>query len=123
MWADKSGNTNNPIQSMANQMPRWTPAVLNQKPIVTFDSNFSQIFDIQNSVTDPSFVFLVHRQKQGGQSKVLGGDLSTTSDDGSLHSSMHQVMFRSFPNLQPATGAFHPCVSLQTLNRYGLTDK
>ena len=40
MWADKSGNTNNPIQSMANQMPRWTPAVLNQKPIVTFDSNF-----------------------------------------------------------------------------------
>ena len=84
MWADKSGNTNNPIQSMANQMPRWTPAVLNQKPIVTFDSNFSQIFDIQNSVADPSFVFLVHRQKQGGQSKVLGGDLSTTSDDGFL---------------------------------------
>ena len=26
MWADKSGNTNNPIQSMANQMPKWTPA-------------------------------------------------------------------------------------------------
>jgi hypothetical protein len=84
MWADKSGNTNNPIQAIANQMPRWSPSVLNQKPIVAFDSNFSQIFDIQNSVTDPSFVFLVHRQKQSGQSKVLGGDLSTTSEDGFL---------------------------------------
>ena len=98
MWADKSGNTNNPIQSMANQMPRWTPAVLNQKPIVTFDSNFSQIFDIQNSVADPSFVFLVHRQKQGGQSEVLGGDLSTTSDDGfpcSEHASGNVRRFKS----------------------------
>ena len=68
MWADKSGNTNNPIQSMANQMPKWTPATLNKKPIVAFDSNFSQIFDIQNAVSDPSFVFLVHRQNQNGQS-------------------------------------------------------
>ena len=84
MWADKSGNTNNPIQSMANQMPKWTPATLNKKPIVAFDSNFSQIFDIQNAVSDPSFVFLVHRQNQNGQSKVLGGDLSTTSTDGFL---------------------------------------
>ena len=84
MWADKSGNTNNPIQSFASQMPRWTPATLNQKAIVSFDSDFSQIFDIQNAVSNPSFVFLVHRQNQSGQSKVLGGDLSTTSDDGYL---------------------------------------
>ena len=65
-------------------MPRWTPATLNQKAIVSFDSDFSQIFDIQNAVSNPSFVFLVHRQNQSGQSKVLGGDLSSTSDDGYL---------------------------------------
>ena len=84
MWADKSGNTNNPIQAQLSNMPRWTPAALNQKPIVTFDSNFSQIFEIQNAVSSPSFVFLVHRQKQVGESLVLGGDLSTTSEDGFL---------------------------------------
>jgi hypothetical protein len=82
MWADKSGNTNNPIQSLSNKMPIWTPAALNQKPTVAFDSNFSQIFEIQSAVSNPSFIFLVHRQKQFGQSKVLGGDLSTTTEEG-----------------------------------------
>ena len=46
MWADKSGNTNNPIQSTHSNMPKWSPATLNQKPIVRFDSNFSQILEI-----------------------------------------------------------------------------
>jgi hypothetical protein len=57
---------------------------LNEKPIVSFDANFSQIFDIQNAVPNPSFVFLVHRHQNSGASKVLGGDLRTTSDDGFL---------------------------------------
>ena len=82
MWADKSGNTNHPIQATLNQMPRWTPAALNAKPILSFDSNFSEIFNLQNAVQSPSFVFLVHKQTGVGTSRVLGGDIQTTSNDG-----------------------------------------
>ena len=39
MWGDKSGKTNNPIQATLNKMPRWTPDVLNEKPILEFDLN------------------------------------------------------------------------------------
>ncbi len=80
MWADKSGNNNNPIQGNLLNMPRWTPAVLNAKPIVAFDSNLS--FLLQNPVSGPSFVFLVHKQSSAGSSNVLGGDLATTSSNG-----------------------------------------
>ena len=30
LWADKSGNTNNPIQANITKMPQWTPASLNK---------------------------------------------------------------------------------------------
>ena len=63
-------------------MPKWTPDALNAKPIVSFDSNLSEIFNLNNAVPDPSFVFIVHRQSGQGQTKVLGGDLQTTSEDG-----------------------------------------
>ena len=82
MWGDKSGKTNNPVQGTENKMPRWTPLSLNQKPIVSFDSNFGEIFDIQNAVSNPEFIFIVHKQNTTGSSKVLGGDLSTTNPDG-----------------------------------------
>ena len=82
MWVDKSGNTNHPIQAVLNQMPRWTPAALNAKPILSFDSNFSEIFNLQNAVQSPSFVFLVHKQTSVGTSRVLGGDIQTTTNDG-----------------------------------------
>ena len=82
MWADKSGKTNNPIQAIVNQMPRWTPLSLNKKPIVSFDSNSGEIFNIQNAVANPEFIFIVHKQNNTGSSKVLGGDLSTTNPDG-----------------------------------------
>ncbi|MDA8774178.1 hypothetical protein N9N13_00495, partial [Opitutales bacterium] len=82
MWGDKSGNTNNPIQSEFNNMPKWTPSSLNQKPILSFDSNSSEVFDIKSSVTNPQFIFIVHKQNEIGSSKVLGGDLSTTNPDG-----------------------------------------
>ena len=31
LWADKSGNTNNPIQGNVGQMPTWMPGSLNEK--------------------------------------------------------------------------------------------
>ena len=34
-----SGNNNNPIQGNILNMPKWTPAALNAKPTVIFDSN------------------------------------------------------------------------------------
>ena len=37
LWADKSGNTNNPIQPNITKMPQWTPASLNQKATLQFD--------------------------------------------------------------------------------------
>ena len=80
MWADKSGNTNNPIQAVDANMTRWLPNSLNEKPVVSFDSG--QSFDIQNSVPNPQFVFIVHRQSSTGASYVLGGDLATTGPDG-----------------------------------------
>ena len=82
MWGDKSGKTNNPVQGTVSNMPRWTPLSLNQKPIVSFDSNFGEIFDIKNAVSNPEFIFIVHKQNTTGSSKVLGGDLSTTNPDG-----------------------------------------
>ena len=36
LWADKSGNTNNPIQGNLNQMPTWMPGSLNQKGYSSF---------------------------------------------------------------------------------------
>ena len=80
MWADKSGNNNNPIQGNLLSMPLWTPEALNAKPTVTFDSNLS--FLLQDPVSDSSFVFLVHKQETVGLSSILGGDLGTTSADG-----------------------------------------
>jgi hypothetical protein len=80
MWADKSGNTNNPIQAVDGNMTRWLPNTLNEKPVVSFDAG--QSFDIQNSVPSPQFVFIVHRQSSTGASYVLGGDLATTGPDG-----------------------------------------
>ena len=82
MWGDKSGNTNNPIQATIDSMPRWTPLSLNEKPILSFDSSSGEIFDIQNAVSSPQFIFIVHKQSVSGTSKVLGGDLSTTNPDG-----------------------------------------
>ena len=82
MWGDKSGNTNNPIQATINNMPRWTPQSLNEKPIVTFDSSSGELFDIQSAVSNPEFIFIVHKQSVLGSSSVLGGDLSTTNPDG-----------------------------------------
>jgi hypothetical protein len=80
MWADKSGNTNNPIQAVDVNMTRWLPDTLNEKPVVSFDAG--QSFNIQNSVPSPQFVFIVHRQNSTGASYVLGGDLATTGPDG-----------------------------------------
>ena len=80
LWADKSGNNNNPIQGNILNMPKWTPAALNAKPTVIFDSNLS--FLLQDPVTQPSFIFLVHKQNATGSSNILGGDLATTSQDG-----------------------------------------
>ncbi|MEJ6622023.1 MAG: hypothetical protein QNL93_08760, partial [Opitutae bacterium] len=82
MWGDKSGNTNNPIQASINNMPRWTPESLNQKPIVSFDSSSGELFNIQNAVSSPQFIFIVHKQNSSGTSQVLGGDLSTTNSNG-----------------------------------------
>jgi hypothetical protein len=118
MWADKSGNTNNPIQSSSSQMPRWTPASLNEKPIVSFDANFSQIFDIQNAVPNPSFVFLVHRHQNSGASKVLGGDLRTTSDDGFLsleHASGSVQIISKAPANDWSISTFRVAPNSQTL--------
>ena len=61
-------------------MPKWTPDALNSKPTVVFDANLS--FLMENSVSDPSFIFLVHKQRVIGSSNILGGDLATTSTDG-----------------------------------------
>ena len=80
MWADRSGNTNNPIQAVDLNMTRWLPNTLNEKAVVSFDSG--QSFDIQNSVPSPQFVFIVHKQTTTGASYVLGGDLATTGPDG-----------------------------------------
>ena len=80
MWADKSGNNNSPIQGNLFSMPLWTPEALNSKPTVTFDSNLK--FLLQSPVSEPSFIFLVHKQNSPGLSNVLGGDLRTTSSDG-----------------------------------------
>ena len=82
LWADKSGNTNNPIQANITKMPQWTPASLNQKATLQFDSNLSQIFEIQNQVNSPNFIFLVHRYEDPNDGKILGGDLKTTNSDG-----------------------------------------
>ena len=82
MWGDKSGNTNNPIQATVNSMPRWSPLSLNEKPIVSFDSSTGEIFNIQNAVSNPQFIFIVHKQNSAGTSQVLGGDLSTTNSNG-----------------------------------------
>jgi hypothetical protein len=84
LWADKSGNTNNPIQGNVGQMPTWMPGSLNEKATLHFDSNLSQVFEIQNQVTDPSFIFLVHRYNSLSQGRILGGDLRTASTDGFL---------------------------------------
>ena len=56
------------------------PAALNSKPTVIFDSNLS--FLLQDPVSQPSFIFLVHKQNVTGSSNILGGDLATTSSDG-----------------------------------------
>ena len=65
-------------------MPTWMPGSLNQKATLHFDSNLSQVFEIQNQVTDPSFIFLVHRYNRLSQGRILGGDLRTASTDGFL---------------------------------------
>ncbi|MBT5716368.1 MAG: LamG domain-containing protein, partial [Opitutae bacterium] len=84
MWGDKSGNTNNPIQATVNLMPTWNPNMLNNKPVMEFDSssNPGESFVIQSAVPNAQFIFIVHRQDTPGISTVLGGDLSTTNPDG-----------------------------------------
>ena len=101
MWADKSGNNNNPIQGNINNMPKWTPAALNSKPTVIFDSNLS--FLLQDPVSQPSFIFLVHKQNVTGSSNILGGDLATTSSDGFIsleHASGNVQIFSETPSSQ-----------------------
>ena len=84
IWADKSGNTNNPVQANVLRMPTWTPFSLNKKATLQFNSDFNQIFDIQNEVTSPNFIFIVHRHEDSNPSNILGGDLRTASTDGYL---------------------------------------
>ena len=61
MWGDKSGNTNNPIQATLTNMPTWSPNSLNFKPVVSFDSSDSQELNIQKFVSDPEYIFIVHK--------------------------------------------------------------
>ena len=65
MWADKSGNTNNPIQAVDANMTRWLPNSLNEKPVVSFDSG--QEFRYSKFGAKPSI--RVHRT----QAKLNGG--------------------------------------------------
>ncbi|MBT7742505.1 MAG: hypothetical protein HN727_11945, partial [Opitutae bacterium] len=76
LWGDKSGNTNNPIQGTSSNMPVWQPNALNEKAVVRFDQ--SESFDIENEVPAARVIFIVHKQNEIGESKVLGGDISTT---------------------------------------------
>ena len=86
MWADKSGNTNNPIQATSSNMPRWSPNSLTFKPVVSFDSSSSEFLKIQNAVSSPEYIFIVHKHiiENNGANlpKVLGGSLSTVHTDG-----------------------------------------
>ena len=109
MWADKSGNNNNPIQGNINNMPKWTPAALNSKPTVIFDSNLS--FLLQDPVSQPSFIFLVHKQNVAGSSNILGGDLATTSSDGFIsleHASGNVQIFSETPSSQWSISTLSP---------------
>ena len=86
MWADKSGNTNNPIQATESSMPSWSPNSLNFKPVVTFDSSSNQQLHIESIVSDPEYIFIVHKHSlldmNLNKPKVLGGTLSTVHTDG-----------------------------------------
>jgi len=86
MWADKSGNTNNPIQGITGIMPRWLPNSLNFKPVVSFDSSSGEKLEIKNALSNPEYIFIVHKHivedNGASQPKVLGGSLSTVHRDG-----------------------------------------
>ena len=86
MWGDKSGNTNHPIQAEVSNMPSWSPNSLNFKPVVSFDSSADEVLDIKKIVSDPEYIFIVHKHNFTNPTqekpRVLGGSLSTVHTDG-----------------------------------------
>ena len=69
-------------------MPTWMPSSLNKKAILSFNSDLDQIFEIQNEVTSPNFIFIVHRYEGSQPSNILGGDLRTANAEGFFSLSM-----------------------------------
>ena len=82
VWADKSGKNNSPVEADISRMPIWKPDFINAKPAVEFSGTDGHYLSLQNSISDPTYLFAVAKQNQTGQSQIFGGNLFTTNEYG-----------------------------------------
>ena len=109
-------NNNNPIQGNINNMPKWTPAALNSKPTVIFDSNLS--FLLQDPCISTIFHFSGSQTECCCSSNILGGDLATTSSDGFIsleHASGNVQIFSETPSSQWSISTLRVLPNAQSL--------
>ena len=82
LWADKSGRNNSPVEANVTRMPRWNHEIINGKPAIEFSGTEGHSLALQISISDPTYIFMVAKQNQTGQSQIFGGDLFTTNEYG-----------------------------------------
>ena len=82
LWADKSGKNNSPVEADISRMPIWKPDFINAKPAVEFSGTDGHYLSLQNSISDPTYLFAVAKQNQTGQSQIFRGNLFTTNEYG-----------------------------------------
>ena len=73
---------------------------------------------LQDPVSQPSFIFLVHKQNVAGSSNILGGDLATTSSDGFIsleHASGNVQIFSETPSSQWSISTLRVLPNAQSL--------
>ena len=70
------------MEANVTRMPKWNQDIINGKPAVEFSGILGHSLSLQINISDPTYIFMVAKQKPTGESQIFGGDLFTTNEYG-----------------------------------------